>query len=189
MSHSFVQKTNYRPSEFDHFTDGGAEEQMKKKIKALEDKVAELKDTNGALSGVVRTMRREKAATRRDTNSDQGSDDNDGEDGGVNNDSPMLFRSRNVCILHILILPCCLHLAERSTFVNASPRSRSLPGQIRTPHGLAKISARTKVSEQYPSTHHDSSQSSQDLKFNNQVRCLIARLPHPYVMQSQLIAI
>lgn len=95
---------------FCHSTDEGSDERMKKKIKTLEDKLAELADTNNALSRTIRAMRKEKAATRHDTNNNRGNGNND-EDNSVDNNSPMLFKSQNVCIPHFL-LPRCLHLAE-----------------------------------------------------------------------------
>ena len=71
---------------------------MKKRLKSLEDTVAKLTDTNDALSGTIRVMRKEKAAARYDTNSDRG-DGGDDEDDGVEPRSLMLFKSRNVRIL------------------------------------------------------------------------------------------
>lgn len=91
------------PSKFGCFTDEGNPEQIKKKMKALNDRISELTNTNDALSGAVRAMRKERAAARHDTNSERGNSDND-EDDGVDNNSPMLFKSRNVRTLNFSLL-------------------------------------------------------------------------------------
>ena len=61
-------------------------------MKAFKDKISQLMDTNDALSGAIRAMRKEKVTTHHNTNSDRGSDDNDDDD-GVDNRLPMLFKS------------------------------------------------------------------------------------------------
>ena len=82
--------------------DEGSSEQMKKKMKALEDKIASLVSTNDALTDTVRSMhkrvdgpRDEAAADGRGANDDpsDGSTDDDSDD----SDSPMFFRAPKVC--------------------------------------------------------------------------------------------
>lgn len=82
----------------DNTTDEGSEEQMKKKLKGLEDQIKKLTGTNAALTDTVRVLQKEKN-TRRCTNDDRGSDgseDEDDEDDG--DDSPMLFSAQKVSI-------------------------------------------------------------------------------------------
>ena len=67
---------------------------MKKRMKALEDKIGKLTETNAALTDTVRAMKKEKANCADD---DRGNYDSDGEDSNTD-DLPMLFLSRKVCL-------------------------------------------------------------------------------------------
>lgn len=81
-------------ADVDCVVDEGSEEQLRKKLKSLEDRVTKLTGTNTALTNTVRAFQKEKAHGRDDTDDDRGSNDNDDED-----DSPMLFSARKVCLL------------------------------------------------------------------------------------------
>jgi len=80
-------------SDSDRVTDEGSEEQMKKKLKALEDKVEKLTGTNTALTDTVKAFQKEKACRVEKSGSDHDSSDNDNSE-----DSPLFFSARKVCV-------------------------------------------------------------------------------------------
>jgi hypothetical protein len=78
----------------DHTTDEGSEETMKKRMKALEDQITKMAETNDILTSTVKVLREENRAYC-DTG-DRGSDDESSDDGSHQKDSPMFFSSRKV---------------------------------------------------------------------------------------------
>lgn len=99
------------PWNADHITDEGSEEQMKKRMKSLEDQIKKLTDTNTALTDNIRTFQKEKVNARHNTDNDKtlsadenGDDDSGGDSEGNGNDSPMLFKARKVYKLRPLLL-------------------------------------------------------------------------------------
>ena len=79
--------------DIDYTTDEGSKEQLKKKMKALKDKIEKLSGTNMALTDSLRAMQKESAHAcdnRGEKDSSEGDSDKD--------DPPMLFTAWNVCI-------------------------------------------------------------------------------------------
>ena len=79
--------------DIDYTADEGSEEQLKKKMKALKDKIEKLSGTNTAPTDSLRAMQKESARAcdnRGEKDSSEGDSDED--------DSPMLFTARNVRI-------------------------------------------------------------------------------------------
>jgi hypothetical protein len=79
----------------DHIVDEGSEEQMKKRMKSLEDQIKKLTGTNTALADTVRSLQKEKADAHRNLDVDNGSG-NDSDDSANGDGSPMLFKARKV---------------------------------------------------------------------------------------------
>ena len=86
----------------DDVIDEGSEEQMKKKMKVLEDKIEKLAGTNAALTNTVRVLQKEKAHYVQDDRGNSDGGNNNGDDDGHNNsdsdDSLTLFSSQKVRI-------------------------------------------------------------------------------------------
>ena len=73
--------------------DEGSEEQLKKKLKGLEDQIKRLTGTNAALTETIKASQKEKAEARHRTDEDdEGSDDNNSDE----DESPALFASWKV---------------------------------------------------------------------------------------------
>lgn len=72
--------------------DEGSEEQLKKKMKGLEDQIKKLTGTNSALTDTIKAFQKEKADTRHHTDDDEGSDEENSDEG----ESPALFAARKV---------------------------------------------------------------------------------------------
>lgn len=72
---------------------------MKKRMKALEDHVAKLAETNNILSSTVKVLREENQAYR---DADDRGDNQSSDDDGHQKDSPMFFSSRKVETAHPL---------------------------------------------------------------------------------------
>jgi len=73
--------------------DKGSDEQLKKKLKSLEDQIKKLSGTNTALTDTVRVLRKENADTRR--HADGGGDDTADSDSNEE-ESLALFAARKV---------------------------------------------------------------------------------------------
>lgn len=77
---------------------------MKKKMKALEDKIKALTGTNAALTDTVRVLQKEQSNDLHDGNKDgnAGNNDDNSDDSSSDHDrdSPMYFKAREVRIPH-----------------------------------------------------------------------------------------
>lgn len=133
-----------------YIVDEGSEEQLKKKIRALEEKNVKLTGTNTALSDAVQALHKEKVDTCRNTNTannrgtnndnDDGNnnedDDNDGNDDGDDggdNGLPVLFNAGKVLVLlyYKLLLRRLLTLLNRSPLQTAQIQMSSGKRSIR----------------------------------------------------------
>ena len=81
-----------------HATDEGSEEQLKKKLKALEDWIEKMTRTNAALTDTVRALQKEKADTCHHADDQEIMTEEDTD----LDDSPMLFAAWKVPILSSL---------------------------------------------------------------------------------------
>jgi hypothetical protein len=117
--------------------DEGGEEQLKKKMKALEDKIEKLAGTNMALTDRVRSLQKEKV---HHADSDRGTIDS-----GDDVDSPMFFSARKVQVR--LFIRSGMHLT-------GSNRLQSLGVPTLMQHDQKKIGhkGRIKVSHAYTLT-------------------------------------
>jgi hypothetical protein len=88
----------------DDIADEGGEEQIAKKMKALEDRIATLTGSNAALTDTIRSIRKRNTDTHHDDDNDSGASNNNDEDSDDGADSPMLFKSRKVCALGLALL-------------------------------------------------------------------------------------
>lgn len=70
---------------------------MKKRMKSLEDRIEKLLETNEALTGTIRTLKKQDHAHRTDADENRGDRNCSDSDSDDQNDSPMLFSSRKVC--------------------------------------------------------------------------------------------
>jgi len=80
------------PGDADHVVDEGSEEQLKKKLKTLEDKIGKLAGTNAALTSTVKALQKEKV---RHADDDRGGYDSSSD--CEPEDSPLFFSARKVC--------------------------------------------------------------------------------------------
>ena len=86
---------HHNGTDIGYTTDEGSEEQLKKKLKNLEDRIEKLAGTNVALTDSLRAMQKEKThAARHRTDDDDGGEGDSSDDDSNEDDSPMLFTSR-----------------------------------------------------------------------------------------------